>query len=77
MIYTLKQLINHMFMFNQIYFIFYICLLSFDLLVVLAVNTHEQSQEIQFKVEKQRKEGDAVMLGIPEGYVGYQKLFSM
>lgn len=46
MIFTLKQLIKHMFMFNQIYFIFYICLLSFDLLVVLAVNTHEQSEEI-------------------------------
>ena len=55
-----------MFMFNQIYFILYICLLSFDLLVMMAINTHEQSDgngEVKkyssnFKVEKQRKEGD-------------------
>lgn len=66
MIFSLKQLINHMFMFNQIYFILYICLLSFDLLVMMAINTHEQSDgngEVKkyssnFKVEKQRKEGD-------------------
>lgn len=65
MIYTLKQLINHMFMFNQIYFIFYICLLSFDLLVVLAVNTHEQSDgngEVKKYSSKLRNRGKKEML---------------